>query len=74
MAETSSISDPNRIRASERTVGYRAARDVRARAAVLSASDSPAVRKSLDRLDHILSSGRPLRSDVPRGYYLNILV
>ncbi|MDH5748214.1 MAG: hypothetical protein OEY85_02780 [Rhodospirillales bacterium] len=29
---------------------------------------------ALERLERILASGQALRNDVPRGYYLNILV
>jgi len=32
------------------------------------------IRGALERLRRLLASGEPLRDDVPRGYYLNILV
>jgi len=32
------------------------------------------VRAALIRLDRLLSTGKPLREDVPRGFYLNIRV
>jgi hypothetical protein len=53
---------------------YQGARDVRARAAVETPDDSPALRKSLHRLDQVLASGQPLRTLVPRGFYLNVKV
>ena len=53
---------------------YRDSNEVRARAAVTRASDSRSVQKALVRLDQVLDSGRPLRADVPRGYYINIRV
>jgi len=34
----------------------------------------PDIRGALERLRRLLASGEPLRDDVPRGYYLNILV
>jgi hypothetical protein len=30
------------------------------------------VQKAITRLDQIMESNRPLRGDVPRGFYLNI--
>jgi hypothetical protein len=53
---------------------YEGARDVRARAAVATDDDSPALRKALDRLDRILASGLTPKTEVPRGFYLNINV
>lgn len=32
------------------------------------------IRRALERLRLLLASGEPLRDDVPRGYYLNIVV
>ncbi len=57
-----------------RARGYREAREVEARAAVTQHRDSPQVRKALVELDRILEPDRPLKSQVPRGFYLNILV
>jgi len=34
----------------------------------------PDIRGALERLRRLLASGEPLRDDVPRGYYLNIVV
>lgn len=36
--------------------------------------DSPDVMRALERLRRFLASGEPPRTDVPRGYYLNILI
>ncbi len=36
--------------------------------------EGPDIRGALERLRRLLASGEPLRDDVPRGYYLNILV
>jgi hypothetical protein len=57
-----------------RAQGYREAREVEARAAVTQHRDSPQVRKALADLDRVLEPDRPLKSQVPRGFYLNILV
>jgi len=36
--------------------------------------DEPAFRRALDKLNQTLDNNKPLRDDVPRGYYLNIRV
>ncbi|MEO5337196.1 MAG: hypothetical protein H7841_09915 [Magnetospirillum sp. WYHS-4] len=50
------------------------AREARSRAAVTQSDDSPALRGALGRLDRVLRGGAPPRTDVPRGYYVNIQV
>jgi len=59
-----------------RTGGYQAesVREVRARAAVTDQRESEAERRGLRRLNQVLDQDRPLREDVPRGFYLNIQV
>lgn len=59
---------------SRRPTSYRLAEDAGIRARVFRIAESPQNAASLARLDRILSSGQPLRGDVPRGYYLNIAV
>jgi len=54
--------------------GYADAGDVTRRANVLNAGETPQNQASLSRLDRILSSGQPLRGDVPRGFYLDLRV
>ena len=54
--------------------GYQNADEVNRRAAVLNAADSPENIASLNRLDRILSSDKTLRTDVPRGFYLDLKV
>lgn len=49
-------------------------REVRARASSIPQDASPEERDGLIRLNRILGQGRPLRDDVPRGFYLNIKV
>lgn len=53
--------------------GYRIGREVKARVAVTQQDDSADLRKAFQRLDRLLASGER-RTDVPRGYYINILV
>lgn len=53
---------------------YSAAREVSARAKVTREANAPAMARAFDRLDQALSSDQPLSQDVPRGYYLNIVV
>ncbi|MCW8836356.1 MAG: hypothetical protein OQJ99_08330 [Rhodospirillales bacterium] len=54
--------------------GYSFAEEVRKRANVTTSSEEPLNRKAIARLDRILESNAPPREDVPRGFYLNILV
>lgn|GEM_PF-1528221 len=44
----------------------------RYRAVVSTSSESPKNLASLKRLNTILEANEPLRTDVPRGYYLNL--
>lgn len=55
---------------------YRAetVREATARAAAVRQDTSPEERDGLTRLNRILGHNRPLRRDVPRGFYLNIRV
>jgi len=60
----------------ERSSLYQAeeVREVRARAAAVRQDTTPEEREGLTRLNRILGQNRPLRRDVPRGFYLNIRV
>ena len=49
-------------------------REIRARVAVAEGRQSENERKSLRRLNQILSLDQPMPNNVPRGYYLNIEV
>ena len=49
-------------------------REATARAAAVRQDTSPEERQGLTRLNRILAQDRPLRQDVPRGFYLNIQV
>ncbi|MBF0248592.1 MAG: hypothetical protein HQL36_11060 [Alphaproteobacteria bacterium] len=54
--------------------GYAQADDVTRRANVLSDIDTPQNIAALNRLEKVLASDKPLRTDVPRGYYLDLKV
>ncbi|MDA0306972.1 MAG: hypothetical protein O3B76_11940 [Proteobacteria bacterium] len=49
-------------------------REVNARAASVQQEESPEELNGLKRLNQILGQDRPLRDNVPRGFYLNIRV
>ncbi|MEK9726159.1 MAG: hypothetical protein VW405_22085 [Rhodospirillaceae bacterium] len=59
-----------------RANGYQAdsVREVCARAGAVNQGASAEERRGLRRLNQVLDQDRPLRDDVPRGYYLNIEV
>lgn len=54
--------------------GYSFAEEVSRRANVMSDQESPRNQASLKRLDRALNSGQALRGDVPRGFYLDLLI
>jgi uncharacterized protein YceH (UPF0502 family) len=64
------VSFPEAQLRSQRTLG-----EVRARANVLAdKADSAEMRAAVDRLTRFLDSGQPLKTNVPRGYYLSFTV
>lgn len=74
MADVSTISGQSLVRLAPSTDGYRASRDVKTRAAVTKSADTIYNRQALKRLDLILKTGRPLKDQVPRGYYLDLKI
>ena len=54
--------------------GYEASKEVDRQARITKPMDEPAFRRALARLDQTLDADKPLRDDVPRGFYLNIRV
>lgn len=54
--------------------GHGQSRDVQSRANVNIASAEPHNQRSLKRLAAAMASNEPLRDDVPRGYYLDIII
>ena len=53
--------------------GYRIAQEVERVAATTRPSYPKQTLVAIDQLGKALSSGAPLRRDVPRGFYLNII-
>lgn len=53
---------------------YAAGHEVRALASITHNAQSPETQRALGRLERVLTAGEPLRTDVPRGFYLNIRV
>ena len=53
---------------------YDSAREVNFRAKATQRADSPVHERAFSRLDNVLATKKPLARDVPRGFYLNILV
>ncbi len=54
--------------------GYHASREVENQARVTRPMDDPEFHRAIDRLNRHLDSEKPLRHDVPRGFYLNIRI
>jgi len=54
--------------------GYSASREVENQARVTKPMEGSEFCRMVDRLNRLLDSGKPLRHDVPRGFYLNIRV
>ena len=54
--------------------GYEASKEVDRQARNTKPMDEPAFRRALAKLDQTLDANKPLREDVPRGFYLNIRV
>jgi len=54
--------------------GYEASKEVDRQARITKPMDEPAFRRALRKLDQTLEVDKPLRKDVPRGFYLNIRV
>ncbi|MGB0681638.1 MAG: hypothetical protein ACPGOV_02970 [Magnetovibrionaceae bacterium] len=63
---------PTRPQASQET--YAGSEQVRSLASVTRNDPTPENAVRLRRLDNILESGRPLREDVPRGFYVDISI
>jgi hypothetical protein len=54
--------------------GYEGAREVQARARVAQRKLPVETQAAMIRLDKVLRADQPPRADVPRGYYLDIVV
>ena len=74
MTETSKITGSFVEQTRQGSGTYREAREVEREAAVTGSADSPQTRTAMTRLDRFIGSGRPFRSDVPRGFYFNVRI
>jgi hypothetical protein len=54
--------------------GYEASKEVDRQARITKPMDEPEFRNALVKLNRNLDLNKPLRDDVPRGFYLNIRV
>jgi len=54
--------------------GYEASKEVDRQARITKPMDEPEFRNALVKLNRNLDPNKPLRDDVPRGFYLNIRV
>jgi len=59
---------------SQTTYESESLREVQARASHIRHGETAPERSGIRRLDTILATGKELRRDVPRGFYLNITV
>ena len=53
---------------------YKTAQEAERHARATRPNDGPELKAAAQKIDRLLSSGRPLRHDVPRGFYLNVEV
>ena len=53
---------------------YQASREEKNNIRVTDPMNDPELKIAIARLNKNLSSGQPLRHDVPRGYYLNVRI
>ena len=75
MAETAPVSQSVVALPEGQLKSQRTMREVRAHAAVVAeGGDSAEMRGARARLSLLLASDQPLRTNVPRGYYLNFTV
>ncbi len=74
MADTTSISTAPILNAVRRPSNYGTTHEVQLRANVARRNDTPEQQVAVKQLDRALSTSEPPRTDVPRGYYLNIVV
>ncbi len=74
MTEATNISNTPILNTVRRPSNYGATHEVQLRANVSRGNDTPEQQIAVKRLDQALTTKEPPRTDVPRGYYLNILV
>jgi hypothetical protein len=69
--QTSSIQSTRRV---EALGGYGSANDVARQAALTQPMNGAEFDRAVTKLNRVLDGDKPLRTDVPRGFYLNIRV
>ncbi len=74
MSETSKITGSAVNQTRQGAGQFREAREVERQAAVTRSYESPQVKAAVTRLDRFIDSGRPFRTDVPRGFYFNVRI
>ena len=74
MADTVKLSNTPTLTAVKHPSGYSATHEVKLRANINRGPETPEQQIALQRLDIAINSDTPPRDDVPRGYYLNIIV
>jgi hypothetical protein len=74
MVDSSKISNLPVAPTQTQRSSFAKAKDVQSRAAITDHKQSAQERRALKRLDDLLASSEVPRTDVPRGYYLDLLV
>ena len=72
-AASNSVGDPGASRA-EAFSGYRAGQEAAGSARVSAPMGGPEFQNALKKLTRVIDADKPLRHDVPRGFYLNLRV
>jgi hypothetical protein len=54
--------------------GYRAGQEAAGSARVSAPMDGADFQNALNKLTRVMDAGKPLRHDVPRGFYLNLRI
>ena len=67
------VSGPGASRA-EAFSGYRAGQEAAGSARVSAPMDGADFQNALKKLTRVMDAGKPLRHDVPRGFYLNLRI
>lgn len=74
MTNTANISNHAATQLRHGSSSFKVASDAKIRAEAIQQPSTPEELRSLGRLGRVMTSGQPLKSNVPRGYYLNIRV
>ena len=74
MTEAIKATTPPVLNTVRRPTNYGTTHEVQLRANVSRGNDTPEQQVAVKKLDRALGTSEPPRTDVPRGYYLNIVV